>query len=173
MGLILLQKSDTFGVVERTSLRHRMSKICRPTESHVMLICLILFANIVARALAHPLSSNIQNKTAVSETSRLLFVAGLEGSGHHAIAQMMSVCEVTHWSNGSFCEYEAALSSMMVGKNDTANKVVGLFSALDSRHISNYLRRFHQRMVELASDPNLHLYYVGLKDTIVGGGKKG
>jgi hypothetical protein len=120
------------------------------------------------RTLAYPpLPLTIQNKTAFSDISRLFFVAGLEGSGHHAISQMMSVCEVLR-----LCEYEAELSSMMVCKNNTAGQMVGLFSASDFQRTGSYLQKFHHRMTALARVSESHLYFIGLKDTVVGGGER-
>jgi hypothetical protein len=95
--------------------------------------------------------------------NRLLFVAGLEGSGHHAFGEIMSVCDNTG------CSYESELTWLSIGYTKVENKTIGLFSGTEGTHNQMNIEKMMRRMHTIASSYAKKLTYIGLKDARHGG----
>lgn len=97
-------------------------------------------------------------KRSFSNSTRALFVAGLEGSGHHAFAAMMAECEVDG------CVYESQLSALSVSYNSSESSTVGLFAGADGERNNIFITKMLARMSKISSAQDTKLYYIGLKD---------
>jgi len=84
-------------------------------------------------------------KKAVSDKYRLLFVAGLEGTGHHALNAMFAVCVETP-SPENPCVSENELSAALM--NVQGNK--GLFFAEDALNSANHISLIEAKMANLS-----------------------
>ena len=89
----------------------------------------------IASAGTDPLS-----KTVVSNATRLLFVAGLEGSGHHGMAEMMQLC-----TKVAFCKREDLLSAYSVSYDNNLQRSVGLFAGGDGPSYHENIQRMLDR----------------------------
>jgi len=101
-------------------------------------------------------------KQVVRNDTRLLFVAGLEGSGHHGMADMFKLC-----ANTAFCKREDILSSYCVSFDNDLQKSVGLFAGGDGPRNHDYMQKMLDRMDVLSSSTGEFtrmLYYLGLSD---------
>lgn len=101
-------------------------------------------------------------KLIVRNDTRLLFVAGLEGSGHHGMADMFQLC-----ANTAFCKREDVLSAYSVAFDNDLQKSVGLFAGADGPNNHDFMRRMLDRMSALANSTGelpRTLYYLGLSD---------
>ena len=101
-------------------------------------------------------------KLIVRNDTRLLFVAGLEGSGHHGMADMFKLC-----ANNAFCKREDVLSAYCVSFDNDLQKSVGLFAGGDGPNNHDYMQRMLDRTRILASNTGEFtrmLYYLGLSD---------
>lgn len=96
-------------------------------------------------------------KTMRQGRSRLVFVAGLEGTGHHAWTDMFKEC-----INSNKCEVEANLTSTLMRFDHVKHIVHGLFGAVDSRKNADQLHKVMESMQALAARPGDHLYLIGL-----------
>lgn len=112
------------------------------------------------------LSATPISKQAISEFSRVLFVVGLEGSGHHAWATMMDVCDT------SGCTYESKTSALSVSYNSSESRTVGLFAGTDGVHNCMFIAKMLSRMSSLSATLRPQLHYLGLKDVELYGGER-
>ena len=99
--------------------------------------------------------------------TRALFVAGLEGAGHHALGEVFRVCERI-----SFCKHEDELSALSVGQSKSNDRAVGLFAGYDGDNNHIYIRKMLHRMRTMilkSNDFTRKLYYIGLTDEWIGG----
>ncbi len=105
-------------------------------------------------------------KTVFNNRTRLLIVAGLEGTGHHAISAMLEICRKRR---PHLCEVDKVLSNKLMVYERKRLAVHGLFGASDtatslkfSVDVRNYLQNLENR-------PGNHLIYVGLDATPANG----
>eukprot|EP01032_Pedospumella_encystans_P038909 gene38909-44107_t len=94
--------------------------------------------------------------------TRALFVAGLEGAGHHALGEIFRVCE-----HIAFCKHEDELSALSVGHSRTNDRAVGLFAGYDGDNNHVYIRKMLHRMRTMtlkSNDFTRKLFYIGLTD---------
>lgn len=127
--------------------------------------CLIKSDNLI-NVFAGIVQQTPLNKVAYSNQTRVLFVAGLEGSGHHAFADMMSECE------RSACSYESKISALSVSYNSTSLATVGLFSGTDGERNDLFISKMLDWMHKLSADAQIkRLHYIGLKDVQLYGGE--
>ena len=108
-------------------------------------------------------------KTSFSNTNRLLIVAGLEGTGHHAFTTMFDVCINVTISNVTStkgrCRPVPELTSTLMFNN--ATRRVGLFFANDAANAGIYLKTIKKMMASLNkptdNDNNIPtLYIIGI-----------
>jgi hypothetical protein len=92
-----------------------------------------------------------------SDQTRLLFIAGLEGTGHHAWNAMFEVCT----SSGK-CEVDVNLTQHLMHYDPSRQTVHGLFGAADGSTHSAQLEAVHQHLHALAQRGGQHLHFVGL-----------
>lgn len=105
-------------------------------------------------------------KNVYSNNSRLLLVAGLEGTGHHAISDMMSVCMKA--SPSKSCSEDVDLSVMMMHSLAPEKHQIGqfgLFFGEDANRAGQHIQTIESRMKELAKASMSHLYFLGLGKT--------
>ena len=101
--------------------------------------------------------SRIQKKS-FSNRNRLLIVAGLEGTGHHALTTMFDVCINATTINSSSssssmkgrCLPLPELTNALMFNNKTARH--GLFFSNDASKAGSYLRAIKQIMMKLNTD---------------------
>ena len=108
-------------------------------------------------------SKTVQKKT-FSNSNRLLFVAGLEGTGHHAMKAMFQVCQnmprgANNSTNTSSCESEESLSLLFM--NTSRYSRSGLFMTEDHKRVGKVISLIKQRMHALSSANGSHLYFLG------------
>ena len=99
-------------------------------------------------------------KKSVYNSTRLLIVAGLEGTGHHAISAMLDLCRRRR---PLFCEVDKELSDKLMLWSQKQVSVHGLFGSsdtLESLKISLDIRSYLQNLANNRSGN--HLIYVGL-----------
>lgn len=139
-----------------------------------------------------PLTSTLPKlpKTAFSPRNRLLFVMGLEGSGHHAVSAMMKICNESHigdsvWGkhrhnqhnqhnnqhgnskdnddvNKRLCEPATTLSRLLMHFDFRSDVVKGLYGAADVNKTAEYVKLVEVAMQRLAHAEGEHLFFVGL-----------
>ena len=101
----------------------------------------------------------VLQKHATSDATRLLFLAGLEGTGHHAWQAMMHPC-----INTTACIVDHKLNLMLM---DEAFKYVrGMFAANDYHLIVRDSKYVIDHMRELAASSNTTLRLIGLDATV-------
>ena len=103
-----------------------------------------------------------QLKKTVYNTARVLIVAGLEGTGHHAISAMLEICRK---KKPLLCEVDKELSDKLMLWSQKQKQVVvhGLFGSADtseSLKISLDIRSYLQNLAKKRTGN--HLIYVGL-----------
>eukprot|EP01034_Spumella_vulgaris_P026448 gene26448-33027_t len=96
-------------------------------------------------------------KTAFSNRSRLLFVAGLEGTGHHAVQAMFKVCNAT-----KICEFDALITHHAMRFDGKAQSNHGLFGASDAVNNAKDAVVIEEAMRSLVATPGDHFYFLGL-----------
>lgn len=110
---------------------------------------------------AHSLSKQASKKM-FSNSTRLLFIAGLEGTGHHAFKAMFETCLRGSNNNtgGYYCESASRLSLLL--QNFTRPfKADGLFSTEDHYRTSELIDNIQTRMTQLAQRSGEHIYFLG------------
>jgi len=103
-------------------------------------------------------------KTIFSDSIRLLVVAGLEGTGHHAISAMFNICAR---KKPALCEVEKGISTKTMQFNPSQKLVHGLFGAVDTAKSLRMAVAVKNNLVAVANRTGDHLYFLGL------GGRKG
>ncbi len=96
-------------------------------------------------------------KQATNGKSRLIFVAGLEGTGHHAWADMFKEC-----INLKKCEVEYNLTQTLMHFDHVKRIVHGLFGAIDAPLNALQTHKVMGIMQALAHRPGNHVYLIGL-----------
>ena len=96
-------------------------------------------------------------KTAVSDRIRLVFVAGLERSGHEVMSKILERC--TKELEGK-CEHAKVLSDLLMTVNTDRQANEGFFAAEDVRYAAGDAERIEAEMKQMAVQPGDHLYYV-------------
>lgn len=89
--------------------------------------------------------------------SRLLFVAGLEGAGHHAWQDMFQECVTA-----KHCEVHVNLTQSLMQFDPVKLTVHGLFGAEDAQINAAQLSNVFHMMKTIATMPGDRLYLVGL-----------
>ncbi len=122
------------------------------------------------------LGYDIVAKRAFNDKSRLIFVAGLEGTGHHAMRSFFDVCvkksvkQTSAKTLGAIiipCEGEEVMSKQFMLFDFKQNRMGGLFGTANA-HTANHhsfqseLKEVHMRMLNLAQIDVPHLSIVGL-----------
>ncbi|CAM9508608.1 unnamed protein product, partial [Choristocarpus tenellus] len=92
----------------------------------------------------------IVRKTVFSDKHRLVFVAGLEGTGHHYFYQALGLC--VQWGS---CESSCSLSKSFYPRMGAAESVVNFGNAL--ANVRNHLRAAKKREQDLAPGEGLVL----------------
>lgn len=114
----------------------------------------------------HIQSNCIQNKTVFSNTSRVMFLAALEGSGHHGFKEVMSECKSMKYepTGGSVCEWDRTLSMLVLTSNavNQTRFATGLFAPDDNSHNYANLLKVHDQMRNISQKTEPHLVYIGL-----------
>ena len=110
-------------------------------------------------------------KRAVSDKSRMVFVAGVEGTGHHAFRAFFDVC-VLHKENTEAkepaCAMEVELSKQLMTYNEQDKRISGIFgSALahkkDHAAFNTLSKSVHHRLHQIAKiKDRQHLSVAGL-----------
>jgi hypothetical protein len=105
-------------------------------------------------------------------SSRIIYVAGLEGTGHHAFESMVSRCLnntiitniTTSSSNADVkpCEIDEELSKLLMLNIPIGQVKLGLFFTEDSQHVHSLVQKIESRMAMLASKQGDHVYFIGL-----------
>ena len=112
---------------------------------------------IVDQILSEFPASDIIPKAITNSKSRLLFVAGLEGTGHHALNAMFENCLAA-----KHCEVHAPLTQILMQFDPTKTMVHGLFGAGDVKHNALQLQQAYDQMKTIAAYGENNLYLVGL-----------
>lgn len=98
----------------------------------------------------------LQKKT-FSDKIRLVFIAGLEGTGHHGLNSMFQICVKKR-----LCKPEVEITQKIMSFKRLENQLHGLFGAVDvetSLHIADEIQK---RMNELSNSTETQLYFLGL-----------
>jgi hypothetical protein len=95
-------------------------------------------------------------KLSVGET-RMLFVAGLEGTGHHAWNSIFKSCV-----RSQRCEVDTQLTGHLMSFDKPNRTMHGLFGVADGHKHSELVHTIHKHMRILAQKGGRHLYLVGL-----------
>lgn len=111
-----------------------------------------------------PFSSGKLEKASFSSNIRLLFIAGLEGTGHHAMYDMFSIC-----NNTGNCEPDKIIGGACMRFDSSKNTMMGLFGSGATNEASRELTIIENRMKELKQIPGDHLFFIGLKSHTAGG----
>ncbi len=101
-------------------------------------------------------TSTIIPKSQFSNKKRLLFVAGLEGTGHHAFKAMFEIC-VTNKT----CVAASGLSKTLMSFDSKYNILRGLFSAGESWKSPESLQKAFIQMKAIASSNDNVIHIVG------------
>jgi hypothetical protein len=92
--------------------------------------------NDASSILANLLSLKLPLPKTVSKNSpRLLFVAGLEGTGHHAWNAMIHVCVAN-----KHCKVAETLTKELMHFDDAENTVKGLFGTEETQEVSSSIQ---------------------------------
>lgn len=97
-------------------------------------------------------------KKAINPKIRLLFVAGLEGTGHHAVCDMLTVC-----IKSKKCEKEEIIGGACMRYDGNHREMYGLFGAAGSNNVMDEVTVIENRMNDLLKLQGDHLFYIGLK----------
>mmetsp|Transcript_8991 Transcript_8991/g.13395 ORF Transcript_8991/g.13395 Transcript_8991/m.13395 type:complete len:177 (+) Transcript_8991:188-718(+) len=98
-------------------------------------------------------------KTHFNDKIRVLFIAGLEGTGHHAFSSMFTVCE-----KKNLCEVERKITELTMNfTGGRQNLVHGLFGAVDSGLSFELALATKLALKEVANRDGDHLYFLGLE----------
>ena len=97
-------------------------------------------------------------KHAISDTTRLLFLAGLEGTGHHAWQAMMQPC-----LDSARCVTDHELN--LVFMDEELKYVRGMFAANDYHLMIRDCQYALARMAEVAASDNSSLHLLGMDQT--------
>lgn len=89
--------------------------------------------------------------------SRLIFVAGLEGTGHHAWSDMFKECVTL-----KKCEVEYNLTQALMHFDHTKHILHGLFGAVDAPFNALQIHKVMEIMQALSQRPGDNMYLVGL-----------
>jgi hypothetical protein len=100
---------------------------------------------------------NYIKKTVFDDSKRILFFAGLEGTGHHAMKEVMMECV-----NTTFCTSFEDMNLDLFKRN--SNGVFGLFGAADAAKSSYWLDSFleHLTVFSQLSQPQLSVLALGM-----------
>eukprot|EP01042_Synura_sphagnicola_P030050 gene30050-38717_t len=100
-------------------------------------------------------------KKVFSSKVRLLFVAGLEGTGHHAVKSVLSECY-----ERNLCA-RVANATYDLFRHSTTDGSHGLFGVKDAKYSSFLLERFYRHLHELKQrseeTQEEHLYVFGME----------
>lgn len=96
-------------------------------------------------------------KTIFSSKVRLLFVAGLEGSGHHALSQFFDKCNSDN--KELICSRAQRVSATLMSNKVTRT---GLFFAEDVLNVLSSFKNFQNSLFSLALEGGVHLFIIGL-----------
>jgi hypothetical protein len=105
-------------------------------------------------------------KKSVYNSTRLLIVAGLEGTGHHAISAMLDICRKRR---PQLCEADKVLSNKLMVYERKQLAVHGLFGASDTAASLKFSVDVRAYMQRLGTRPGNRLIYVGLDVTPANG----
>lgn len=103
-------------------------------------------------------------KTALSSDKRLFFVAGLEGTGHHAMKAVMQPC-----MSGRGCHAASNLTNAFFKVDKRAQQMHGLFSANDMGKVEELLDEALQALLVLSAAPGPAVHIIGLAFTPLAG----
>lgn len=103
-------------------------------------------------------------KTVFNDHVRLLVVAGLEGTGHHAVSAMFNICSR---KKPPSCEVEKAVTQKTMQYFRGQKLVHGLFGAADTAKSLRIAASVKSSLEEIANRTGDRLFFLGL------GGKKG
>lgn len=108
--------------------------------------------------------SYIVQKQAKNNRIRLLFVAGLEGTGHHGIYAAMGPCFET-----GICRNATLVTKALFYRNESSNSSHGLFGMADIDNALHQLRHVLKAMNDVKKYNASSLFVIGL-DTLDGAG---
>jgi len=106
-------------------------------------------------------------KTVYSNRTRLLIVAGLEGTGHHAISAMLDICRKR---KPPLCEADKTLSDKLMLFDKKRRVTDGLFGTSDTAAMLKVSTDIRAYLKNLGSRPGKHLYFVGLVESLPANG---
>ncbi len=98
----------------------------------------------------------LYKKTQFNDKKRLLFVAGLEGSGHHALHAMFDIC-----FDEKLCVAEGDITHSILHLNKTDFLVHGLFAAEDGESSTEHLKVVYTAFKNLAISKVDKLHIIG------------
>lgn len=105
-------------------------------------------------------------KTIFNDHVRLLIVAGLEGTGHHAISAMLSICTKKVPAK---CEVENSVSTKVMSWYPKEKALHGLFGAADAAKALRQAVSVRKSLELVANKTGNHLYFLGLGNSRRGG----
>ena len=144
----------------------RKVKEQNPSSTYLVVLFLLLkFLSLVTLSSSDYTDNDHSNgdfhlKKTVYNSTRVLIVAGLEGTGHHAISAMMEICRKRR---PELCEADKELSDKLMLWERSRLAVHGLFGAFDtsiSLQLSIDIRSYLQSLAN--NHTGNHLIYVGL-----------
>lgn len=106
-------------------------------------------------------------KTVYSNRTRLLIVAGLEGTGHHAISAMLDICRKR---KPPLCEADKTLSDKLMLFDKKRRVTDGLFGTSETGSTLKASTDIRAYLKYLGSRPGKHLYFVGLVESLPANG---
>eukprot|EP01036_Dinobryon_divergens_P028578 gene28578-37542_t len=147
-----------------TTQQQRQQKITFLSDNRTLVLVLCIFFSFVTLSSCDYTESDNSNgnfhlKKTVYNNTRVLIVAGLEGTGHHAISAMLGICRR---KRPQFCEADKELSDKLMLWERSRLAVHGLFGSSDtseSLKISADVRSYLQNLGNNRSGN--HLIYVG------------
>ena len=149
-----------------TCIQHQEIKFKTSSLHPFALLCIFLsFASLISSDYTERDTSSGDfrlKKTVYNNRTRLLIVAGLEGTGHHAISAMLEICRKRR---PPLCEADKVLSNKLMVYEWKRLAVHGLFGASDtaaSLKSSADVRAYMQRLGNRSGN---RLIYVGLDVT--------
>ena len=101
-------------------------------------------------------------KTVYNNRTRLLIVAGLEGTGHHAISAMLEICRKR---KPPLCEADKVLSNKLMVFDKKRRVTNGLFGGSDTVGALKMSLDIQAYMQRLGNRPGNHLFFVGLLES--------
>lgn len=136
---------------------------CNSLISIFLLSLIFLSSNLYIRFVNS--SKPIIEKKSFNENLRLLFVAGIEGTGHHAISSMLKECVK---KDPHSCKNARDLSFDLfthVTKDDN----YGLFASEHGADVDKDLVKVRQELKTISSSSETALYFLGLCDDATAG----